>query len=66
MKGYCDYISISFSCTRENSTGMASPGSDVCELSEVSEEMSLLMLDFDTDVTEGRPERGDATCSVSP
>lgn len=42
-------------------------GSDVCEmqLNGLSEEMSLLLLDFDTDVMEGRAGRGDATCSVS-
>lgn len=42
-------------------------GSDVCEmqLNGVSEEMNLLLLDFDTDVMEGRATTGDETCSVS-
>lgn len=55
-----------FSCTLENSSEMTH-GSDVCEiqLNGVSEEMNLLLLDFDTDVMEGRAGRGDATCSVS-
>lgn len=54
-------------CTLENSSEMTHLGSDVCEmqLNGVSEEMNLLLLDFDTDVMEDRPGTGEATCSVS-
>lgn len=46
---------------------MTNLSSEACEkqLSGVSEELNLLLLDFDTDVMEGRAGRGDATCSVS-
>lgn len=46
---------------------MAHCDADVCEmqLNGVSEELSLLLLDFDTDTMEKRPGKGDATCSVS-
>lgn len=46
---------------------MAHRDADVCEmqLNGVSEELSLLFLDFDTDTMEERPGKGDATCSVS-
>lgn len=56
-----------FSCTLENSREMTHCGLDVCEmqLNGVSEEMNLLLLDFNTDVMEGRARTGDATCSVS-
>lgn len=46
---------------------MAHRDADVCEmqLNGVSEELSLLLLDFDTDTMEERPGKGDVTCSVS-
>lgn len=46
---------------------MAHRDADVCEmqLNGVSEELSLLLLDFDTDMVKERPGKGDATCSVS-
>lgn len=46
---------------------MTNQSSEACEiqLNGVSEELNLLLLDFDTDVMEGRPRREDATCSVS-
>lgn len=46
---------------------MTHRGSDVCEmqLNGVSEELRLLLLDFDIDVMDDRPGRGDGTCSVS-
>lgn len=45
---------------------MTNLSSEACEkqLNGVSEELNLL-LNFDTDVMEGRAGRGDATCSVS-
>ncbi|TWW63416.1 tRNA methyltransferase 10 -like protein B [Takifugu flavidus] len=54
-----------FNCTLENSSEMAHRDADVCEmqLNGVSEELSLLFLDFDTDTVEERPGKGDATCS---
>lgn len=46
---------------------MTNLSSEACEkqLNEVSEELNHLLLDFNTDVMEGRAERRDATCSVS-
>lgn len=46
---------------------MSNLSPEACEkqLNGVSEELNLLLLDFDTDVMEGRAGRGDATCSVS-
>lgn len=46
---------------------MTRRGSDEGEmqLNGVSEEMKLLLLDFETEVMEGSAGRGDATCSVS-
>lgn len=46
---------------------MTHRGTDVCEmqLNGVSEELRLLLLDFDTDVMDDRPGKGDGTCSVS-
>lgn len=46
---------------------MAQICSDVCEtqLNGASEELNLLQIDVESDVSEDKPRREDATCSVS-